>query len=314
MSYGRGEHTYEVVDNWAKPIGIESLIDVVGISIDPEDRIYVFNRSKYPMVVFDTDGNQLSCWGESVFKRPHGSYMSPDGIIYCTDDYSHVVHKFSPEGDMIMTIGNKDQPSDTGYRPGRDIFERIASIERGAPPFNQPTGVAVSSTGEIFVSDGYGNARVHKFSPEGELLLSWGEPGAGPGQFRLPHNIWIDTEDRVWVADRENSRIQIFDADGRLLDQWIDLMRPTHVFIDSTNTVYVSELCRRISIFTIDGKLLARWGNEGCSMDSPLLAGPHVIAVDSEGALYVGEVAQSFGKVDRGSRTIQKFARKANSG
>ena len=108
MSYGRGEYTYELIDNWAKPIGIESFIDVVGISIDSDDRIYVFNRSTYPMIMFDTNGNQLSCWGEGLFRRPHGSYLSPEGIIYCTDDHSHVVHKFSPEGDLILTIGDRE--------------------------------------------------------------------------------------------------------------------------------------------------------------------------------------------------------------
>lgn len=314
MAYGSGEYTYELIDNWAKLTAIESFIDVVGISVDRDDRIYVLNRSKYPMIVFDREGNQLSFWGEGLFKRPHGSCLSHDDSIYCTDDYSHVVYKFSLKGDLLMTIGNKDQPSDTGHRPGIDIFERISFIKRGALPFNQPTGVAVSSSGEIFVSDGYGNARVHKFSAQGKLLLSWGEPGSRLGQFRLPHNIWIDKEERVWVADRENNRIQIFDSNGKFLEQWIDLIRPTHVFIDSTNTVYISELCRRVSIFTIDGILLARWGNEGCSIDSPLLVGPHVIAVDSRGALYVGEVAKTLGKVDRGSRTIQKFVKKAHCG
>ena len=172
--------------------------------------------------------------------------------------------KYSKDGRLLMTLGNKARPSDSGHRIGRDreIFESIASITRAAPPFNLPTGVAVSSTGDVFVSDGYGNARVHRFDPEGKLLFSWGEPGAKPGQFRLPHNIWIDREDRVWISDRENNRVQIFNTEGKLLDVWIDLIRPTQVCTDADDTVYISELCRRISIFSIEGKLLARWGNE----------------------------------------------------
>lgn len=310
MEYGSGKHRYELVEPWAKLLEGESFVDVCGISIDSEDRIYVFNRSKRPMIVFDRDGNEISSWGESLFKRPHGSCMTADGHIYLTDDYSHVVYKFSKEGDLLMTIGNMDQPSDTGHHWGLDIFERISSIKRAAEPFNMPTGVAISSTGDIFVSDGYGNARVHKFSADGKLLLSWGEPGPGKSQFRLPHNIWIDKADRVWIADRENHRVQIFDSEGKFLDQWTDLLRPTHVYMDKDETVYISELCRRISIFSIDGKLLARWGNESHSLDEPLLVGPHVICVDSRGDLYVGEVAKAFGKVDRGARVIQKFARK----
>jgi streptogramin lyase len=309
MRYGNGKYTYELVEPWAKLPKGESLVDVCGISIDSEDRVYVFNRSNRPMIVFDREGNEISSWGEKLFKRPHGSCLTADGHIYLTDDYRHVVYKFSKEGDLMMTIGNKDQPSDTGYRSGLDIFERISSIKQAAGPFNRPTGVALSSTGDIFVTDGYGNARVHRFSPDGKLLLSWGEPGPGKGQFRLPHNIWIDKEDKIWISDRENSRIQKFDTEGKFLDQWTDFIRPTHVFMDKDETVYVSELCRRISIFKKDGTLLARWGNENHDMENPLLVGPHVICVDSQGSLYVGEVAKAFGKVDRGARAIQKFAR-----
>ncbi|MBT3283542.1 6-bladed beta-propeller [Candidatus Bathyarchaeota archaeon] len=307
MEYGSGKHTYELVENWAKIPEDYSLVDVTGISIDSKDHIYVFNRGKRPMIVFDRDGNEVSSWGEGLFKRPHGSCLTAEGHILLTDDDSHAVYKFTKDGELLMTLGNVGQSSDTGYRMGRDIFERIASIERGAGPFNLPTGVGVTSNGDIFVSDGYGNARVHKFSPEGELIMSWGEPGAGPGQFRLPHNLWVDKKDRIWISDRENSRIQIFDTEGNLLDQWIDLLRPCHVYMDKDENVYVSELSRRISIFSNDGELLARWGNESHGMDDPLLVGPHVICVDSHGDLYVGEVATAFGKVDRGTRTIQKF-------
>ena len=309
MEYGNGKYTYTLVEPWAKLPEEESFIDVCGISIDSEDRIYVFNRSERPMIVFDRDGNEVASWGEGLFKRPHGSCMTSDGHIFLTDDHSHVLYKFTKGGDLLMTIGNMDQPSDTGHRPGLDIFERISSITKAAGPFNMPTGVAISSTGDIFVSDGYGNARVHKFSPEGRLLLSWGEPGPGESQFRLPHNIWIDKSDRVWIADRENSRVQIFDSEGKFLEQWTDLLRPTYVYMDKDETVYISELCRRISIFSIDGQLLARWGNEAHSLEEPLFVGPHVICVDSRGDLYLGEVATAFGKVNRGARTIQKFAR-----
>ena len=209
-----------------------------------------------------------------------------------------------------MVLGTKDKPSDTGYRDVRDLFERIASIRRGGPPFNRPTGVALSSSGDIYVSDGYGNARVHKFNHEGKLLFSWGEPGPALGQFRLPHSIWVDRHDRVWVCDRENSRIQIFNDNGEFLTQWTNLIRPTDIFIDEDETVYVSELCNRVSIFTIDGELRARWGNEGHDVNDPLFVAPHAIAIDSKGDLYVGEVAMAHAKVDRGARTIQKFVRK----
>jgi DNA-binding beta-propeller fold protein YncE len=234
--------------------------------------------------------------------------VGPDGAIYCTDDGNHTVRKFTRNGDLLLTLGTENEPSETGARPGLDIFERISSITETSGPFNRPTGVTVLESGEIFVADGYGNARIHAFSPDGDLLDSWGDVGAEPGEFRLPHSIHADDDGRIWVTDRENSRIQIFDTNGEFLTEWTDLIRPTDMYIDDT-TVYVSELCRRISVFTIEGELLARWGNERHSTNDPLFLAPHTIAADSTGDLYVGDVAYTYHDTDRGDRTLQKFAR-----
>jgi sugar lactone lactonase YvrE len=311
MIYGSGKYTYELADGWAKLPEGWNFKDVCGIAIDSQDRVFVLNRSDHPVMVFDRDGNLLKSWAEGLFSRPHGSCIGPDGSIYCADDRNHTVTKFSPEGELLMTLGTKDKPSDTGYREVPDLFERISTIERGGPPFNRPTGVALSSSGEIYVSDGYANACVHKFSPDGKLITSWGGPGPAPRQFRLPHSIWVDKRNRVWVVDRENSRLQLFNASGEFLTQWTDLIRPTDLHIDDEEIVHVSELCKRVSIFTMDGKLLARWGNAGHDVDNPLFAAPHAIAVDSRGDLYVGDVAMTQAKLDRGSRTIQKFTRRS---
>jgi streptogramin lyase len=207
-----------------------------------------------------------------------------------------------------MVLGVKGQHSNTGYRRLPDLFESISTIRMAGPPFNRPTGVALSSSGDILVSDGYGNARVHRFDPEGRLQDSWGAPGPSPGQFRLPHSVRVDGEDRIWVVDRENSRVQVFDEDFNFVSQFTDLIRPTDLYIRD-GLVYVSELCKRVSIFTVGGELLVRWGNEGEPVDDPLFVAPHSIAVDSEGSIYVGEVARTYAKVDRGLRTILKFAR-----
>jgi DNA-binding beta-propeller fold protein YncE len=310
MLYGAGKYTYQLVEGWAKLRHGSSFLDVCGVAVDGQDRVYILNRSEHPVRVFDHNGESLMSWGKEHFRRAHGSCIGPDGSIYCTDDGNHTVTKFSADGKVLMTLGTRDRPSDTGFREGPDLWERIASIKRGGPPFNRPTGVALSKKGEIYVSDGYGNARIHKFSQDGRLLFSWGEPGATPGHFRLPHSIWVDRQDRVWVADRENNRIQIFNEEGEFLAQWTDLIRPTDVFVDNDETVYVSELCRRVSIFTVDGELLARWGNESHSIADPLFVAPHAIAVDSKRCMYIGEVAMTYGKIDRGSRTVQKFTRK----
>ncbi len=310
MLYGAGKYTYELLEGWAKCPAEWSFIDVSGISLDAQGRLFVFNRSEHPVALFDREGNFLQWWGEGLFQRPHGSFVAPDGSIYCTDDGNHTVRKFTPDGKILLTLGKENEPSDSGYQRKDNLQESLATIKRGAPPFNRPTGVAVSPSGVIFVSDGYGNARVHKFTADGKLLLSWGEPGTAPGQFRLPHSVCIDRRGWVWVADRENSRLQIFTPDGKFVDEWTDLSRPTDIFIDANDIVYVSELTRRVSIFTMKGKLLARWGNGGPIKADDLFIAPHAIAVDMRGDLYVGDVAMTIGKMDRGCRTLQKFVRK----
>jgi len=310
MLYGTGKYTYELVEPWAKLDVVDSFINVVSVSVDSEDRVWVFNRSKRPMILFNQDGKELGSWGEDICSKPHGSFLSSDDHIYVTDNFHHIAQKYTRQGDLVMTLGIKDQPSDTGYHPGLDIWEGLSSIKKVAGPFNQPTGIAVSLKGEIFVTDGYGNAQVHKFSPNGKLLLSWGESGGRPGQFRTPHNIWIDKHDNLWVSDRENNRIQIFDDKGKLLDVWTDILRPTQVVIDTEDTVYISEMCRRISIFAIDGKLLTRWGNESHRSDNPLFVAPHTIGIDSKGDMYVGDCVVAGGFADRRAGAIRKFARR----
>jgi DNA-binding beta-propeller fold protein YncE len=319
MIYDSGRHKYEVVDKWAKCPEGWSLSGTSGLSIGPQDRVYVFSRSPHPIMVFDREGNLLTSWGEGLFKRPHGIHVGSDGSVYCTDMGNHTVSKFTPEGKLLFTLGNKDQPSDTGYpgvvgiQPHHGFYERlarasvcIAAKKRVGPPFNCPTGVFVSSSGDIYVSDGYGNARIHKFSPDGTLLFSWGELGDGPGQFMCPHSVWVDKQERVWVADRANYRIEIFDRQGKFLSQWSELAQPCDVCIDNEETVYISEaLCQRLSIFTIEGKLLVRWYNHEEKNIIPFTY-PHVTAVDSEGNLYLLNAPG-------GGGGIVKFARRTYS-
>jgi len=319
MLYGSGKYSYEVVEEWAQlPEGM-TFSDVPSIFIDNKDRVYIFSRSENPITVFDSSGKFLTSWGQGYFKRPHGSCIGPDGSIYLTDDGNHTVTKFTNDGKVLMTLGTEGKPSDTGYRqvPNDEMhpnstWERIASIKRGGPPFNMPTGVALSSTGDIYVSDGYGNARVHKFSKNGRLLFSWGEPGAGPGQFRWPHSVSVDKQDRVWVCDRENSRIQIFNDRGKFLEERINLVRPQNIVIDDDKKlVYVGEGAMRVSILTLEGKLLAQWGNENHVVNDPLfLSSPHAIAVDSRGDIYTGSNAVTIYKKDIGSKTVKKFVHK----
>jgi hypothetical protein len=167
-------------------------------------------------------------------------------------------------------------------------------------PFNMPTKALLDSSGEMYVSDGYGQFRVHCFAVNGTLLRSWGEKGEGPGQFALPHSLAVHRQGRVLVADRENNRIQIFDTDGNFLTQWTGLLMPMDIFISKNDAIYVAEARQRISVFTLEGELLARWGEAGTA-PGQFSDSPHWLWEDSHGDLYISEVT--------GVNRLQKFAR-----
>ena len=237
---GEGELTLELVPDWEQLPSGWSHGDVAGVATDSQDRVFVFNRSEHPVIIYDRDGRFLGSWGEGVFTRPHGITIHRD-VVYCADDTDHTVRALTLEGKLLWTLGTANQPSDTGYSPeGR---ANLLSIKRGAGPFNRPTRLAVAPNGELYVSDGYGNARVHRFSADGQLIQSWGEPGSSPGQFNLPHSVWVHTDGRVFVCDRENDRIQIFSPSFELLAVWTSVTRPGDLCIDaSRGHVFVGEM------------------------------------------------------------------------
>jgi streptogramin lyase len=206
----------------------------------------------------------------------------------------------------------------------------LRTVARAAGPFNGPTNAAPGPDGDIFVSDGYRNARVHRFDSSGELRHSWGRPGTGPGEFHTPHSIWIHVDGRVFVADRDNERIQIFDDDGTYLTSWTDVQRPQDIFIDEAGLVFIGELSwqpgdyshrrgriptflpSRMSVFDPNGRLLLRWGGADPTEPGHFIA-PHGIWVDDEGSLYVAEVTDTVavrkGLAPPTAHTLQKFVR-----
>jgi len=290
---GDGEYRYEVADQWAKLPDGWSLPDVAAVGVDRKDRVYVFNRGEHPMIVFDRDGNFIKSWGEGLFARPHGVHMGPDDSIYCTDDLGHTVRKCTLDGKVLLEIGVPGKPAP--YMSNR--------------PFCQCTHTALSPRNEIYVSDGYGNACVHKYSPDGKLLMTWGESGTDEGQFNIPHNICCDAEGWVYVADRENHRVQVFDGNGRYETQWANLHRPSglHMGAGKDPLFYVGEsgtymdvnrrapnIGPRVSITNGNGKVLARLGNvKGGGGGLDQFVAPHGLAVDSHGDIYVGEVSHT---------------------
>ena len=325
MTLGTGNYRYKPVPDWAKlPTGW-SFVEVVGIAVDSRDRAFVFCRGEHPVIIFEPDGSFVGSWGEGLFKRPHGITIGAGDVIWCTDDKGHVVRKFSVDGTLLQTLGT-GQPSDTGIE-GMDY----RTITRPAGPFNMPTNLAIAPSGELYITDGYGNARVHKFTAAGKLLFSWGAAGDKPGQFNLPHGIAIDRRGRVYVSDRENSRIQVFSPEGKFLSEWTDTGRPMQICFDGDDRAFVCDVGFRagrfpfqaeppppvrgayVSIFDTEGRLLSRWGGS----DDPCAPGdffaPHGICVDSRGAVYVGEVVMSAGgyqgNVPPTCHSLQKFVR-----
>ena len=292
LKLGSGQFSYEVAVGWEKLPPGYSWLEAAAVAVDSKDQVYVFARGDHPMMVFDSEGNFLRSWGEGVFARAHGVTIAPDDTLYCTDDMGHTVRHCTPEGKVLMTIGV----------PGQ------ATEPHSGLPFNRCTDVALDpKTGDIYVSDGYGNSSVHKYSPDGKLLFSWGKPGTDPGEFNIVHNIATDKDGYVYVADRENHRVQVFDAKGKFETQWVNLHRPCALYVSDDQHVYVGELGSgmnvtrevpnigpRISVFNTSGERLTRVGHLGFGLDVGQFVAPHSISLDSAGNIYLGEVAWTY--------------------
>ena len=326
MGKGNNRIEYEVLEGWQRLPEGWSFVEVAGVATDSQDRVYAFNRGEHPMIVFDRDGRFLTAWGEGVFANAHGIHVGPDDTIYCADNFDHTVRVFTPDGTLVRTLGEKDAPSDTGFTAWE------TPVQRAAGPFNMVTNVALAPDGSLYVSDGYGNARVHKFAADGTLQFSWGEPGSGPGQFRLPHAIAVDRRGTVYVADRENSRIQVFTAAGEYVTEWTHVDRPDDLYIDADENLFVAELGfefgrmpanmsaaiprhelhARVSVLTLDGEVQTRFGGPDPAAPGNFYA-PHGIWADSRGDLYVGEVTYSAGGkqglIPLDAHCLQKFVR-----
>jgi hypothetical protein len=317
---GTDGYRYEVDDGWAKlPPGMEFNADVAAVGVDKHDNVYAFNRGKHPMCVFDREGNLLRTWGEGIYPRAHGVFMAPDDTIWLTDDADHTVRRCTLDGKVLLTIGIPGKPSP--YMSGE--------------PFHRCTHTAMSPDGNyLYISDGYGNARIHKFTVDGKWLSAWGEPGTDPGKFNIPHNICCDPDGWVYVADRENHRVQVFDGNGKYETQWNNMHRASGLCMETGTKAprfYVGEIgpdmavnidmpgCGpRVSIYTNKGELLARLGHEHAGLATGQFISPHGLAVDSRGDIYVGEVSfTNWGRrvrakgepIPPGLRSLQKLVK-----
>ncbi len=315
---GAGKYTYRPVKDWAKLPQEVAFGPVTDVSTDSQDRVYVFQQSEPPVLVLERDGAYITSWGHGAFVRPHYLHIAND-VAYLADSDDSVVMKYTLDGKPLQVLGRRGVHSDTGTE------EYGGLVTRSAGPFNHPTKLVPSPSGDLYVSDGERNSRVHRFSGDGTLIASWGEPGkAGPSQLHMPHGILVDRDGRVYVCDRENSLIQVFSPDGQHITSWSDIRPPCDIVADKYGVFYVCQLAfnathryegypapvgtgsalrdsagRRtvlpggepqVSVLDREGNVLARWNSPSA----------HGLCVDSRGDIYLAV---------QDNRTVDKYVR-----
>lgn len=249
---------------------------VSAVGVDSNGNVYAFQRGLKadPVVVFDANGKFLRSWGKGLFSNEHGLRIDKNGHVWVTDTGFHLVMEFTQDGKLLRTLGTKGKPGTT-----HDTF-------------NRPTDVAFLPNGDFFVTDGYGNSRVVKFSKDGKFLLEWGKRGKGPGEFDTPHTAVIDSRQNVYVSDRENNRIQIFDANGKFLRQWTHLGATQGMDISAKDELWIvthRNNEENLSYDTLAGRIMRidiATGKILGSMESP----GHWLALGHNGDIFIGSI------------------------
>ena len=304
------DNPYRVVEGWAKLPEGRSWGSTAAVDVDSNDHIWVAERcganscagsNLSPILEFDPSGKLLRSFGAGMFVFPHGICVDKEGNVWVTDGdgkdgKGHQVFKFSPDGRVLMTLGKAGVAGD------------------GPDAFNRPSDVIVAPNGDIFVADGHGgdsNARIVKFSKDGKFIKSWGKKGIVPGEFDTPHGLAFDSKGRLFVADRNNNRIQIFDQEGSFIEQWTQFSRPSGIFIDVKDNIYVAD-SESNSVRPHPGwKRGIRIGNIKDAFVTAFIPDPvdtvkgtsaaEGVAADSKGNIYGAEV---------GPKALKKYIRK----
>jgi DNA-binding beta-propeller fold protein YncE len=250
-----------------------------GVDVDRQGNVWVFNRGHWPVIQFDRSGKMLQAWSVDAVRimSAHGLRVAPDGNVWLVDVAGHMIFKYSPEGRLLMTLGGRQG------NPGNNDAEDA---------FNQPTNVAFRTNGNVYISDGYVNSRVVEIKPDGSHVKHWGKPGReGDGEFRLVHDVAVDREGHVYIADRNNERVQVFDAEGKFLAKWTNIGAPWGIaYAAKEDAIYLCDgkYCRIVKL-SLEGKVLGTLGSYGKAPG--MLDYAHSIAIDPvDGSLYTVEI------------------------
>lgn len=270
---------YKVDAEWPQLPAGWNFGETPGVAVDAKDHVYVLHRGENPILEFTPDGRLVRSWGKGLFIRPHAIRIDPEGNIWTVDNDTHQILKMDPSGRIRMVIGRRGQSGET------------------EEAFNRPTDVAFGPDGEIYISDGYVNSRVVKFSKEGRYITAWGKKGSAPGEFNLPHSVAVDKQGRVYVGDRENRRLQIFDSNGKFLKEWTHVGSPWGLDMQPDQTLFIADGYNdRVLHVDLTGKVLGAFGGNGRMPGD--LSYVHHLEVDSAGNIYVGEIK---------NQRVQKF-------
>jgi len=263
---------YRAVEGWAQLPAGWNFGEVAAVDVDRNDNVWIFSDGPHPVLQLDRSGKFLRTWPEFLGKKPHGLRVGPDGNLWTVDLEAHRVMKWTPEGRLLMILG-------TGA-PAADNNAKYA--------FNRPANLNFDPDGGFFVADGYGNSRVVHYSKDGEYLGQWGSKGSADGEFNLVHDIALDRRGRVYVADRVNQRVQIFDQQGKFLAKWTGLgVVQGLYYVKGEDVFFMCDMNARIIKVDADGKVLGTIGSFGKAAGK--LDTPHYIAVDSTGAIYAAD-------------------------
>jgi streptogramin lyase len=300
--------SYEVDASWPqRPDSVAAWDAMSGVAVDADDRVWTFNRGLDPVQVYSADGKFIRTWGRGTIGKAHHIKIDKDGNIWISDTGHHVIQKYTPGGEVLLTIGTPDSPGESNTQ------------------FNMPTDMAIAPNGDVFISDGYRNNRIVHCDAKGKFIKEWGKLGGAPGEFNLPHAIGCDSQGRVYVADRNNVRVQVFDASGKFLDQWTNLIVPWGICVTKADDIWICGSSpmpwwtesqyqtplgcppkdQMLIRFSTDGRMRQLWtvpkAQDGFERPGEL-NWVHSAAVDSKGNLYAGDIM---------GKRVQKFVRRA---